>query len=58
MDDRDLFIHTPHGKFKYDSDFEVYRRCIDRPITHKERYGWIYITVVLALITYFVTEFR
>jgi hypothetical protein len=58
MDDRDLFIHTQYGKFEYDADFDVYRKCIDRPITHRERYGWIYITVVLALIAYFVTEFR
>jgi hypothetical protein len=58
MDDQDRFINTEQGQFEYDPDFDVYRRCINRPLTHKERYGWIYITVVLALITYLITQFR
>jgi hypothetical protein len=56
MDDRDLFIHTKQGQFEYDADFDVYRRQPEpRELTHLSQFGWIYVTVVLTAICFYVT---
>jgi hypothetical protein len=56
MDDRDIFIHTQRGRYEYDADFDVYRRVPEpRDLTHAEQFGWIYVTLILTAICYYVT---
>jgi hypothetical protein len=58
MDDRDLFIHTQHGQFEYDPDFDIYRKVNDQPLTHTAQFGWLYVCVVLAAICYCIEFVR
>ncbi len=56
MDDRDIFIQTAQGRFEYDADFDVYRRQPEPcELTHIQQFGWIYVTLVLTAICFFVT---
>ncbi len=56
MDDRDIFIHTTRGRYEYDRDFDVYRRQPEpRDLSHFEQFGWIYVTLALTALCFFVT---
>ena len=55
MDNRDI-IHTAQGHFEYDADFDVYRRQQEpKDLTHSQQYGWIYVTVLLTALCFFIT---
>ena len=49
-------IHTPKGRFRYDADFDMYRRLPEpRDLSHLSQFGWIYACAVLTAICYYVT---
>ncbi len=49
-----------HGhKYRYDPDHDCYYRVYtDKDLTHISQFGWIYVTVILCAICYYVEFLR
>ncbi len=56
MDNDHNLIITARGQYSYDADFDVYRRVPEpRDLSHFEQFGWIYVTLLLTALCFFVT---
>ena len=46
-------------KYRYDPDHDCYYRAhTDKDLTHISQFGWIYVTVILCAICYYVEFLR
>jgi hypothetical protein len=44
-------IYTEQGQFYYDAEYDVYRRVEVEPMSHVQRFGWLYVIVCLVIVT-------
>jgi hypothetical protein len=49
------FIERNGSTYRYDPDYDCYYRVYTREeLTHMSQFGWIYITLVLAAVCYYI----
>ena len=55
MNDNDIITRSNGARYEYDADFDIYRRIPEyHELTHVQQWGWIYVSIILCIVSWII----